>query len=105
AVFLCLWPLMRFVGFRSASDIGLVRPRGQWRKSLFAFFAGMLALMMVSGIGLVGAANRLNENITLSAVFAQLAVLVPAAIAVAVTEEILFRGVVLSMLRRVCSWP
>ena len=105
AVFLCLWPLMRFVGLRSPSDIGLVGPRGQWQKFLFAFFAGMLALIMVSGIGLVGGANRLNEHVTISAVLAQLVVLVPGAIAVAVTEEILFRGLVLSMLRRLLSWP
>ena len=105
AAFLGLWPLVRFVGFRSASDIGLIGPHGQWTRLVSAFLAGLLALVMVSGIGLVGGANRLNENITLSAVLAQLAVLVPGAIAVAVTEEILFRGVVLSMLRRVFSWP
>ncbi len=105
AGFIGIWFVMRYVGFRSLADIGLPPPRGHGRSFLFAFLAGLLALAMVSGIGLAGGGNQIRENIALWTAIKVMAGLIPGAIAVVLQEEILFRGVIHTLLRRALPWP
>jgi hypothetical protein len=102
---LILRPLAIWAGFKSPADVGLVAPRGQSRKFLFGFSAAMLALAMVCAIELNVGALTLRASITLKAVLDALAVALASALAVALVEEILYRGMVLSLLARVCNWP
>src|SRR5262245_35269025 len=102
---LALWPLMRGVGFKSVSEIGLVKPSGQWQKFLVAFFCAFIGLALISGIVLVSGAQTVNEDATLLALVERMAEAVLSSLFVAVIEETIFRGTLLSILRRILPWP
>jgi membrane protease YdiL (CAAX protease family) len=97
--------ITRWAGFKSAGELGIVPPGGQWGKFLFGFFAALLALTMICAIILVSGAITLRAGITFKAVLDKFAVALASGVAVMLIEEIIFRGAVLSLLARIFSWP
>ena len=99
-----LWPLLRGLGAKSAGDLGLVRPAGQWRNLFSGFLVGFISLAAAATVALVGGARVLRENLVLSRVAEKLLVAAFTAVTVAPLEEVLFRGGIFGGLRRVFDW-
>ena len=93
---LMLWPAFRWVGIRSAADLGLEPNPMRWRDFAVGVVAALLPVVLLAvgylGFGVYG----LKNNLPLSGV---LRVLVTAPV-VAVVEEFLFRGVLLGLCLR-----
>jgi hypothetical protein len=100
-----LWPLFRELGARSAGDLGLVKPAGQWRKLFAGLLVGFISLAVVAALALAGGGRVLQENLALSKIVEKLLVAALTAVTVAALEEILFRGGIFGGLRRVFDWP
>lgn len=99
-----LWPLLRSLGARSWDDLGLVRPRGQWRRLAGGFALGFASLALVAALALVAGARRVDEALAAGRLPGQLGGAVLTAAVVATLEEILFRGGIFGGLRRVWDW-
>jgi uncharacterized protein len=99
-----LWPLFKSLGAKSAADIGLVKPAGQWKNLGAGFLLGFVSLAIVAGLALAAGARQLNENVTASKLVERLITAALTAVAVAVVEEILFRGALFGGLRKVFNW-
>jgi membrane protease YdiL (CAAX protease family) len=105
-VALLIIPLLtRWAGLKSAADLGIVAPSGQWQKFLFGFLAALLALAMICSIIVLSGALTLRDGITVKAVLDKFAAALGSALIVALMEEIIFRGAVLTLLTRIFSWP
>lgn len=100
-----LWPLLRTLGVTSPREAGLVSPRGQGNRLLGGLLLGFLSLAAAAGMALVvgdrALAPGLNAHKIVGTVFSAAAT----AAAVAVLEEILFRGGIFGGLRRTFYWP
>jgi len=97
-----LWPLLRGLGARSWGDLGLVNPVRQAKNIGGGFALGFGSLAIVALTALGTGARVLTQNqthITRSLLGAALT-----AVAVAVLEEILFRGALFGTLRKVINW-
>jgi uncharacterized protein len=99
-----LWPLVRNLGFHSLPEVGIVRPRGQWKKLGAGFVLGFVSLAIVAGISFAFHARHLNERSTGSEIFRRLLGAAATAIVIAILEEILFRGAIFGALRKVFHW-
>jgi hypothetical protein len=100
-----LWPLLRGFGTTSARDIGLLPPRGQWKKFWGGLLFGSLTLAVAAGMAL-GSGNRtLAQNLTAHQIVGTIFSAIAAAVVVAFLEEILFRGGIFGGLRRNFYWP
>lgn len=99
-----LWPLLRGLGARSARDLGLVNPAGQWRELGEGFLFGFVSLAVLATLALAGGASAIRENQTLPKVIAKLGSAALTAVTVATLEEILFRGGIFGGLRRMFDW-
>ena len=99
-----LWPLLKALGARSASDLGLVRPAGQWQKLGTGFGTGFISLAIVAGIALAVGARAWPEQLVAGKLAGQLLGALATAAVVGVLEEILFRGGIFSGLRRLLDW-
>lgn len=99
-----LWPLVKNLGLTSLRDIGLVRPSGQWKKLGGGFLLGLLSLAIVAGLAFAFQARQMNDKLTGGQIVEKLAGAAAAAVAVAVLEEILFRGALFGALRKVFHW-
>ena len=100
-----LWPLMRALGAKSWREMGVTPPYGQWNKLGGGLLFGLGSLAMVAGIAIgfggFHFAKTADAHKMISTVFSAAGT----AIAVAVMEEILFRGGIFGGLRRVLYWP
>jgi membrane protease YdiL (CAAX protease family) len=101
---ICLWPLVKNLDFHSARDIGLVRPRGQWKKFGAGFALGLASLAIVVGIAFACHARHLNHRLSGGEIAHRLLESAATAIAIAVLEEILFRGAIFGAMRKVFHW-
>jgi membrane protease YdiL (CAAX protease family) len=99
-----LWPLVKNLGFASVSEIGLVRPRGQWKKLLGGFVLGFISLAIIAGIAFAFHARVLNAKLSGAEIAHKLLSAAATAIVVAILEEILFRGALFGALRKVFNW-
>src|SRR5882724_2204107 len=97
-----LWPLLRGLGARSWRDFGIVNPARQGRKVGTGFALGFGSLAIVALTALATGARVLTQNQTHIARNLLGAALTAAA--VAVLEEILFRGALFGTLRKVMNW-
>lgn len=96
-----LWPLLRSLNMCSWSGVGLVRPGGQWSKLGWGFAAGFSSLAFVALLALATDSRRvaISSHWVSSVLEAALS-----AAAVAVVEEVLFRGALFGSLRRAHHW-
>lgn len=99
-----LWPLVKNLGFGSAREIGLVRPRGQWKKLGAGFLLGLVSLAVIAGLAFAFHARQLNPKLSGAGLAHQLSSAMGTATVVAVLEEILFRGALFGALRKVFNW-
>jgi membrane protease YdiL (CAAX protease family) len=84
--------------------LGLIGPRGQWQKLVFAFVLSFILTGLLAGIVLTAGARQVGDGMTLSAIAGRLGAAMLAALAVATMEEILFRGALFGALRRTMHW-
>ena len=97
-----LWPLLKTIGIASPRDVGLIKPSGQWKKLGGGFALGFASLALIAGLALAAGARSPASDIgtagkkIVGAAFT--------AVAVAVLEEILFRGALFGALRTGMNW-
>ena len=105
AALLGLWPLLRAVGMRSWQGLGLSQPARQWRRLVVGALigSGMLAGLFV--LELAGTTRNFNPERTMGDLGVRLLKAAQTAALVSVIEELLFRGALLGVLRKSCSWP
>ena len=101
---LAMWPLLRNLGARSCRDLGLISPSGQGRRAGYGFVIGFGTLALAALVAIVAHARGLNESFTTAQLAGKIMGAVFTAVAVAVMEEILFRGAIYGALRRVWDW-
>lgn len=98
-------PFTGWTGLKNAAEIGLVWSRGEWKKFIAGFLVALLALAALCFILMQIGALTLRDGITFAAVLHRLTMAVCSALAVAVMEEIIYRGTLLTLLARVFEWP
>lgn len=101
---ICIWPLLKSLGATSWRDVGLVSPRGQWKKLGGGFLLGFISLAVAAGVAIGFGARHLNTQIAPNKIAEKLLGAAATAIVVAILEEILFRGAVFGSLRKVFHW-
>jgi membrane protease YdiL (CAAX protease family) len=99
-----IWPLLRSLGAKSWRDVGLVMPRGQWNLLGRGFLLGFNSLAAVAVIAIAAHARQFNTHLAAGQVAGKLAVATGTAVAVAILEEILFRGAIFGSWRRIWNW-
>jgi CAAX protease family protein len=98
-----LWPLLKSLGAESLCDAGLIRPAGQWKRLFGGFALGFVSLAMVVLIVIAAGGRQIDPNLGVHLAKNLSGAAVTAA-AVAVLEEILFRGGIFGGLRKVFDW-
>jgi uncharacterized protein len=99
-----LWPLVKNLELKSLPDVGIVRPRGQWKKLGAGFLLGLFSLAIVAGIAFAFHARQMNEKLSDGQIAHKLLDAAGTAVLVAILEEILFRGAIFGALRKVFHW-
>ena len=100
-----LWPLLRALGAKSARDMGIVPPYGQFNKFFGGLLLGFLSLAIVGGISIGFGGRTFAQNLTAHTIVGTIFGAVATAAIVATFEEILFRGGIFGGLRRFIYWP
>ena len=95
---LALWPLLRGLGIRTWREVGFIRTGGWWRPALWGVALGLASFATVGALLLVLGTRRLDPHY--ATVTKYLFKFVLTGIVVALIEETLFRGGLLSALRR-----
>jgi uncharacterized protein len=99
-----LWPLVKSLGFQSLQDVGIVRPRGQWKKLAGGFLLGMVSLAIVAALAFACHARQMNDRYSTNQVTQKLLGAAGTAVVIAILEELLFRGALFGALRKVFHW-
>jgi uncharacterized protein len=104
-----LWPYLRSVDIKSWRDIGVVNPSGQWRRLAGGFLLGVGSLAATLAVVLMAHARQISTHVlggeVSAAQFAgRIVTALATGVAVGCLEEILFRGVVFSGIRRGWDW-
>ena len=100
-----LWPLLRSLGLCTFRDVGLVKPAGQWRKLASGFALGFASLACAALVVVAAGARAVNTGDSTSRLIGKVLGAAVTAGAVALLEEILFRGAIFGALRKACRWP
>jgi membrane protease YdiL (CAAX protease family) len=100
-----LWPLLRTLGVASAREIGLVSPRGQWKKLGGGLLLGLIVLAVDAGTVIVCSDRTIIRDLTAHKIVGTIFGAIGTAVAVALLEEILFRGGIFGGLRKTFYWP
>ncbi|MFC1467978.1 lysostaphin resistance A-like protein [Verrucomicrobiota bacterium] len=99
-----IWPAYHISGFRSLAEIGL--PRSSSKVSTFATYAfmGVLSVLAVYGLGLMLGAYTLSlPDWSARTAAYKIGGYVVGALLVGIWEEIFFRGIIFTALRRSCG--
>jgi len=99
-----LWPLVKNLEFKSLPEVGIVRPRGQWKRLGAGFLIGLLSLAIVAGIAFACHARQVNERFSGNEIAHKLLGAAATAVVTAILEELLFRGAIFGALRKVFHW-
>jgi hypothetical protein len=100
---LCLWPLLRRGGMKSWRDLGFARQGGFACQALRGVAVGWASLAAVALLAFVcGQCVILNHSA--GEVFRCLLSATWAAVAVAIVEELVFRGALFGLLRQAMPW-
>jgi CAAX protease family protein len=95
-----LWPLLRYAGFRSWSDVGFVKARDWWRHVLIGFTLGLGSLALVITITVLLGTRSLNLDRSAGQVIGAILRYLLTGIVVALIEETFFRGALQGALQR-----
>jgi uncharacterized protein len=99
-----IWPLLRNLGATSWHDVGLVNPRGKWRRVGMGFGLGFGSLAVAATIALASHERDLDTSLAATRVAFKLFGAIGTAVVVSVLEEILFRGAIFGALRKIWDW-
>ncbi|HSY74865.1 MAG TPA: type II CAAX endopeptidase family protein [Dongiaceae bacterium] len=100
-----LWPLLRAFGAKSARDMGIVPPYGNFKKLFAGALLGFFSLAVVAGIAIGFGGRGFAQNLTAHKITTVIFSAIATAVIVATLEEILFRGGIFGGLRRAIYWP
>jgi membrane protease YdiL (CAAX protease family) len=100
-----LWPLLRALGAKSAQDMGITPPYGQFKSFFGGLLLGFFSLAVVVGIAIGFGGRAFTQNLTAHKIVGTIFSAIATAAIVATLEEILFRGGIFGGLRRVIYWP
>lgn len=96
AAVVLMWPLLRSVGVRSLSDLGLI-PNSRWSRHLLVGFVSSSIPLLICGMALIALhIYSLRSNVA----FFALGKVVTTAAIVPFIEEAFFRGLILGLLLR-----
>ena len=87
-----LWPLLRYAGFRSWSDVGYVKARGWWQHVLVGFVLGLGSLALVIAITVLLGTRSLNLDRSAGQMVEAILRYLLTGVVVALIEETFFRG-------------
>lgn len=97
-------PLIRAFGARSAAELGLVKPSGHWRQLLGGFALGFASLAMIVVVCMIAGVRVWGYDVD-GAEFVEILIEASlAGVAVAIIEEVLFRGAIFGSFRKVMPW-
>ncbi|MFM7101675.1 MAG: lysostaphin resistance A-like protein [Verrucomicrobiota bacterium] len=99
-----LWPLIRALRLRSWTEVGAVPGPAAARDARAGLAWGALSLAVVAALALAGGGRHLDPDLSAARLASRLASAAASAGVVAVLEELLFRGVVFTALRRAGSF-
>ena len=98
-----LWPFLISLRAVSLQTVGLVSPKGHWRRLAEGFLLGFLTLAIVAAVAIAGGSRSWGSR-TAAALPAELIGIAGTSIVVALLEELLFRGTLFGALRREHNW-
>lgn len=102
---LSIWPLLRSLGATSLRDVGIVKPAvREWKNLLGGLALSFGSLALVAVIIVAAHGSQLNSSVSAEKLSGDIAAAAGTAIAVAIIEEILFRGAIFGALRKVWNW-
>ena len=99
-----LWPLVKSLEMKSLPEVGIVHPRGQWKKLGAGFLLGLFSLATIVVIAFACHARHMNRHLSDGQIVHKLIDAAGTAILIAILEEILFRGALFGALRKVFHW-
>ncbi len=97
-------PFVRQLGVRSSSEIGVVFPPGGLRDFAKCLLIGIASIAVVIGVAVVGGGRSLEGGIGSGGWGSIWVKAAAGAFSVALVEELLFRGAILSGFRRTFGW-
>jgi membrane protease YdiL (CAAX protease family) len=100
-----LWPLLRSCRMLTWHDLGLTVSRRSPANAFLGFLLGFASLALVAALSLLLRGRTFNPNHTPSQMAGHFLGAAAVALIVAVLEEILFRGSLFGLLRKIVSWP
>ena len=100
-----LWPILHALGAKSARDLGIIPPYGNFKRLFCGALLGFLSLTAVAGIVIGFGGRTFAQNLTTHKIVGIIFGAIATAVIVATLEEILFRGGIFGGLRRVIYWP
>jgi uncharacterized protein len=100
-----LWPLLRFSGVRSVSDLGYGHTRGWWRSVLVGYAVGVVSLATAAGWLIVSGSRQLKPALPIVELTVLLLKCTGTGLIVAVIEETFFRGGLQNLLTRASNYP
>jgi membrane protease YdiL (CAAX protease family) len=96
-----LWPFLRGLQLKSTEDLGLARSGERWKLAPWGFVCGLVSLALLVGAQILGGIRQWNPPPDLfHSIFSALG----SGIAVALIEELLFRGALLGSLQKAFSF-
>lgn len=100
-----IWPLLRSTGMRRWRDVGLAPAASAPKRLALGFLTGFVSLACVAAIALLARGRVLNPEHSLQQFVIRGLTAALSAIIVAVLEELLFRGTLFGILRKMSGWP
>ncbi len=100
-----MYPLIRAFGARSAAELGLVRPAGQWGRLLGGFALGFASLAVIVVVCMIVGVRVWGYDLDGPGFAKILVEAALAGVAVSIIEELLFRGAIYGAFRKVMNWP
>jgi membrane protease YdiL (CAAX protease family) len=98
-----LWPFLVSLRAVSWQTVGLVNPRGQWHRLGEGFLLGFLTLATVAAAA-IAVGSRKWDSWPGGSFVGEMAGIAGSSVAVALLEELLFRGTLFGALRRAHHW-
>jgi uncharacterized protein len=99
-----LWPFVRSVSMSDWRELGLREPKRERPKFAIGLMLGFASLAIVAILAIAAGARTTEANHTAAKFMSSLGKAGLGAIAVAIVEEILFRGVLFGALRKAHGW-
>jgi hypothetical protein len=105
AALLGLWPLLRHCAMLRWDSLGLRIQRGAGRQGLLGFSLGWVSLACVALTACVVGARSFTPSHSAAEWLSRIVSAALTAVIVAVLEELLFRGALFGILRKIVPWP